>query len=196
MIIFIFRIFQPFPTFFGLKLGHNDISYFFHIFCYFFGILHYASGRNETELYFLFSIFFSLLHPILAWNETIMVIFHFLNFFAIFLEFSITRRVGTERNGTEQNNNFYFLPLSALSNLFWPEIKPYWHFLIFLIYLLFFSNFLLRARRVGTEQNDNFYFLPLSALSNLFWLKIKPLWHFLIFLIYLLFFSNFLLRVG
>ena len=28
-----------------------------------------------------------------------MVFFNFLNFFAILLEFSITRRVGTERNG-------------------------------------------------------------------------------------------------
>ena len=38
----------------------------------------------------------------------------FLNFFALFLEFSITRWVGTKRN-----ENIYFLSFSALSNLFW-----------------------------------------------------------------------------
>ena len=36
----------------------------------------------------------------------------------IFLEFSITCRVGTK-----WNDNFYFLSLSALSNLFWIEMK-------------------------------------------------------------------------
>ena len=30
-----------------------------------------------------------------------MVFFNFFNFFAIFLEFSIARKVGTERNGVE-----------------------------------------------------------------------------------------------
>ena len=48
-----------------------------------------------------------------------MTFFNFLNFVAIFLEFSITRGVGTERN-----DNFRFLSLSALSNLFWLEMKP------------------------------------------------------------------------
>ena len=42
-----------------------------------------------------------------------------LNIFAIFLEFSIMRRVGTERN-----DNFYFLSFSAFFNLFWLKKKP------------------------------------------------------------------------
>ena len=42
-----------------------------------------------------------------------------LNFFAIFLEFSITSRVGTERT-----DNFYFFSFSTFSNLFWLEMKP------------------------------------------------------------------------
>ena len=46
-----------------------------------------------------------------------MIFFNFLNLVAIFLELSITRRVGTEWNW-----NFYFLSLSALSNLFWLEM--------------------------------------------------------------------------
>jgi len=55
----------------------------------------------------------------LAWKEAIMEFFNFLKFFAFFLEFSITRRVGTKRNG-----NFYFLSFSAFSNLFWLEKTP------------------------------------------------------------------------
>ena len=42
-----------------------------------------------------------------------MVFFNFFNLFAIFLEFSITRRVGMKRN-----DNFYFLYFSAFSNYF------------------------------------------------------------------------------
>ena len=49
------------------------------------------------ERHYLFSIFLGIFHPILALNEAIMV---FLNFFAIFLELSTTRQVGTERNET------------------------------------------------------------------------------------------------
>ena len=47
-----------------------------------------------------------------------MMFFNFLNFFAIFLKFSIPDRVGTDRN-----DNFYFHSFSAFSNLFWPEKK-------------------------------------------------------------------------
>ena len=70
-----------------------------------------------------------------------MVFSNFPNFFTIFLEVSIMRRVGTERNynfrseerrvGTEWNGNFYFLSLSALSNLFWLEMMPSWYLLTF-----------------------------------------------------------------
>ena len=49
---------------------------------------------------FLFSLFHGILQPILAENEAVVVFFNFLNFFAIFLEFSISRRVGTEQNET------------------------------------------------------------------------------------------------
>ena len=43
---------------------------------------------------------------------------NFLKIFAIFLEFSVTGRVGTGRNDT-----FYSLSLSAFPNLFWLEKK-------------------------------------------------------------------------
>ena len=41
------------------------------------------------------------------------------NFFAIFLEFSILLRVGTKRNDT-----FYILSFPAFSIRFWLEMKP------------------------------------------------------------------------
>ena len=83
-----------------------------------------------------------------------------MKFFAIFLEFSITRWVGTKRN-----NIFYFLYFSTISNLFWLEMKPQWYFLIFLNFVIFFWNFLLP---VWSEGNGNkifiFLFLGRSQL--------------------------------
>ena len=77
------------------------------------------------------------------------------------------------RNGTERNNNFYFLSFSAFPNLFWLEKKPSWCFLTFWIFLLSFLEFFI-TRHVRTERNDNFYFFSFSAFSNLFWLEMKP----------------------
>ena len=118
-IIFIFSLSQPFPTYFGLERSRNSIFQFFEFFCYFYGIFYYESGRNETEQQFLFSLFLCIFQQILAWNDAIMVFFNFLNFFTIFFEFSLTRRLGTERN-----DNFYFLSFPGLSNLFLLENKP------------------------------------------------------------------------
>ena len=113
-----------------------------------------------------------------------MVFFLFFEFFLLFfLEFSITRQIGKKRN-----NNFYFRPFSAFSNLFWLEMKPQWFF--FFVLVMEFSI----TRRVGMKRNDNFYFLYFSAFSNLFWLEMKPQWYVLIFFFLLLW--NFLLRVG
>ena len=75
--------------------------------------------HKRSLLLFLFSLFRILFQPILARNEFILVFFKFFNFFVIFLEFSITHRVGMK-----QNDNFYFPSLSALSNLFWLEMNP------------------------------------------------------------------------
>ena len=92
---------------------------FLNFFYYFFGIFFYELGRNETERQDLFSFFLDLFQPFLALNEAIMVFFNFLNFFAVFLEFSITRQVGTERN-----DNFYFLSFLAFSKQCWFEMMP------------------------------------------------------------------------
>ena len=78
-------------------------------------------------------------------------IFQFFEFFAIFLEFFITGRVGKKRN-----DNFYFLSFSAFFNLLWLEKMPWWCFLIFWICLLLFCNFLLH---VGQERNRTINFI-------------------------------------
>ena len=68
-----------------------------------------------------------------------------MNFFAFVLEFSITLRVGTKRNG-----KFYILSFSAFSKsiLAWNDAK--------MVLLNFFSIFweFSITRRVGTEWNE------------------------------------------
>ena len=132
MIIFCFPLFQPFPTYFGLKLGHNGVLIFF-------------------------------------------------TFFATFLEFYITRRVGTKRN-----YNFYFQSFSAFSNLFWLEMKPPRYFLNFFIFWLFYWNFILR---VGLERNGTitFVFLRSHPFPTYFGLK----WTLMIFFNFYNFFAIF-----
>ena len=114
-------------------------SDFLNFFAIFFGIFYYRSSINTSE-WFFFPLFLYLSQPILAWKEAMMVFSNFLNFFAIFLEFCIMGQVGTHRN-----DFFYFLFFSAFQNLFWPEMKLWWCFVIFWIFLLFFWNFLFRV---------------------------------------------------
>ena len=112
-----------------------------------------------------------------------MVSFNFLNFVAIFLEFSIMRRVRTERK-----DNFYFPSFTAFSNLFWLEMKPQLYFLIFLIFLLFFQNFPLH---IGQERGGTliFIFSISQPFQTYFGLKCR---HSGIFLNFLNFFAIFL----
>ena len=82
-------------------------------------------------------------------------VFNFWNFFAIFLEFSISRRVGTKRHGT-------IIIIFSLSRPFqtyfaWKEaIVVFFNFLNFFAIFLEFSI----TRRVGTERTGpiNFFF--------------------------------------
>ena len=134
--------------FFGIfyfVLGRNGAEWEF-LFCLFLGLFLPILAWNDAIIVFLnffafvleFSVtrrvgtklndnFYFISFPsfsnlFLAWNEAVMVFFNFLNFFkffSIFLEFPISRRVGTERN-----DNFYFLSFLAFSNLFWLEGMP------------------------------------------------------------------------
>ena len=119
--------------------------------CNFFEIFYYASCRNGTDRRFLFFLFLGIFQPILAWNEAIMVYFNFPNFIAIFLEFSVSRLVGTERK-----DNFYFLSFSAFSNLFWLERSTMVFFNFFNFFTIFFLNFL---SRVVEERNGPIIFI-------------------------------------
>ena len=91
-------------------------------------------------------------------------------FFAIFLKFSLTRTVGTERNGMK-------IFIFSLSHPFPTYFRLKWNhngiFYFFWIFLLFFFEFTI-TRRVGKERTVNFYFFTFSAFSNLFWLEMKP----------------------
>ena len=62
-----------------------------------------------------------------------MVFFNFLDFFAIFLEFSIAGRVGTK-----WNDNFYFLSFTVFSDLFWLENEAVMVFFNFLNFFCYF----------------------------------------------------------
>ena len=97
-----------------------------------------------------------------------MIFFNFYNFFAIFLEFSITRRVVTKLN-----ENYLFSPFLGLFQLTlaWNEaIMVFFNFLDFFAIFLEFSI----TRRVGTKGNENFYFPSFLDFSNLLWLEMKP----------------------
>ena len=131
---FFFRSFSASPNQFWLEMK------IFEFFCYFFGIFNSGSGWNPLERFFLFSLFLGLSQPNFALNEAMMVFSNFLNFFDIFLEFSIPGRVETHRN-----DYFHFQSFSAFRILFLHEKKLWWCFLIFWIFLLFFWNFLLRV---------------------------------------------------
>ena len=110
---FYFRYFSDFSN---LKAWNEAIMVSFN-FSNFFGIFYHVSGWNRTERKdnFNFLSFTALLQRILAWNEATTVFF---NFFVIFLEFSITHRVGAKGN-----HNFYFFSFAAFSCLFSLEMN-------------------------------------------------------------------------
>ena len=92
----------------------------------------------------------------------------FFNFFAIFLEFSITLWVGTK-----QNENIYFLCFSAFSKpilAFNEALLASFNFLNF--FAIFLELYIIRQE--GTKRNDNLYFPSFFAFSKLFWLEMMP----------------------
>ena len=98
---------------------------------------------------------------------TIIVFFYFFEFFTNFIEFSITRRVGTEQIGT--------IIFVSLFLIFFQPILASNEFLMvffnFLNFLLFFLNFL---QHIGQERNGTIFFIcslsqPLPAYFGLKW---------------------------
>ena len=165
MILFIFALSHPFPTYFGLKWSHKGVFEFFWIFLLFFGIFYYSSGKDETKRYFLFSLFLILFQPILVSNEAIKVFFNFLNFFAIFLEFSFTRRIRRK-----WNDIFYLLFFSAFPTYIGFKWSHEGVFKFFEFFWYFFGVFSITCR-VMTKRKDNFHFLSVSWFPTDFGLK-------------------------
>ena len=148
IITFIFPLSQSFPTNFGLKWSDKGIFLIFLLLFRNF-LLRLGYGRNGTII-FIFSLSWSFPTYVgLKWGSN--GIFNFLNFFTVFLEFSITGHVGTNRN-----DNFYFLSFFAFFKLFWLEKMPWWCFLTFWNCFLFFCSFLLC---VGQERNEMITFI-------------------------------------
>ena len=118
--IFIFALSRPFPTFFGLKRSHNGYFYFLNFFTIFFELsLIPRVGTKRNDCFYFLS--FSWPCPTCFGMKWIRNgIFEFLEFFCYFFLIFYYPSGG---NGTERNDNFYFLPLSAFSNLFWFEKK-------------------------------------------------------------------------
>ena len=85
-----------------------------------------------------------------------MVVFNFLNFFAIFFwifYYGLGRK--------DQNDKFFFLSFATCLDPFWLEMKPEWCFLIFWIFFsLFFRIFYSKSGKNG--RNDNFFSLFLD----------------------------------
>ena len=124
-IIFILSLSPPFATYFGLKWSLGIFLFFLLFFLNF--VLRMWLERNGTII-FLFSRF---------------------DFFAIFLEFPITHQPGTERN-----DDFYLLSLSAFSNLLWLEMKLLWYYfnLLNCFFCYFFGIFSYVSGRNETKQ--------------------------------------------
>ena len=92
-----------------------------------------------------------------------------MNFFAIIFEFFVTRRMGTEQNGTIMFIFSLSHPFPSYFCLKWSQN----------VICYFFGIFYYASGR--NVRNDNFYFLPFSSFSNLFWHEMKPEWYFWIF---------------
>ena len=121
-----------------LAWNHAIMVFFIfpNFFYYFFGIFYYASSWYGTERYFLFSLF-SWPFPSnfgLKWSHNGIFLF-----FPLFLEFCISRRVGTERNG----NTIFIFALSRPFPTFFGLKRSHNRYFFFWIFLQFFLNYLL-----------------------------------------------------
>ena len=114
-------LFSLFPILFQPILTWNEFVMvffnFFNFFLFFWNFLLCVGQERNGRIIFIFSIS----HPFttyygLKWIHNGI----FFNFFSIFFEFPITRWEGTERN-----DNFYFISFTSFSNLFSPEMLRY-----------------------------------------------------------------------
>ena len=144
-------------------------------------ILFFWNFLNQVRSERTLNQFFSpLSRPILAWNIAGMVFFIYLfYFYTIFLKFSKPGWVGTD----SKSEIFLFFLIVSLPVPFWLEIKLEWFFLTlvrtlnqFLIFILFFGNFLTLVRLERTRKDFFFFFFSFSASPFAFWLEIMSEW--------------------
>ena len=109
---------------------------FLNFFTIFLGIFLPESSINGIQDEFFFFLFFGLSCPVLAKNIAGMRFFNFLILFFLFFRNCL---LGSIMNGIREEN--FFLAFSAYLIPFWLKIMPERGFLIFWIFLLFFSQF-------------------------------------------------------
>ena len=152
-----------------------------------------SPGRVWTKIgtNFFFSLFFGLSTPVLAKSNSGKRFFNFLIFFTIFFGIFLLW-LGKNRI----QDQIFFLSFSAYLNPFWQKIMPERGFLIFWIFLLFFSEFS-SPGRVGTKIGTNFVFSLFFGLSTPVLAKSNSGKRFFNFLIFFTFsFGIFLLWLG
>jgi len=120
-------------------------------------------GRVWTEFGTkFFFLCFGLSHPVLEKNNAGKRYFNFLNFFTIFFRIFLP---GSSMNGIRDFNFFFFV--SVYLTPFWLKILPGRGFIIFWIFLLFFSEFS-SLDRVWTEFGTKIFFSLFWPISSRF----------------------------
>ena len=100
---------------------YNFLNFF--AICLEFSLTHWVGTKRNETIICIFVFFSAISNQFLLQKMPQLFFSNFLNFIAIFYEFSISRRVGTKRN-----DNFYFPCFSVYSNLLWLEMKPQRYF--------------------------------------------------------------------
>jgi len=175
-----FRIFLPGSSMNGIR----DYNFFFSVSVYLFPFwLKIIPGRGfiifwifllffsefsspdrvwtefGTKIFFLF---FGLTHTVLAKNNSGKRFYKFLNFFTIFFRIFFP---GSSMNGFRDYN--FFFSVSVYLIPFWLKILPGRGFIIFWIFLLFFSEFS-SPDRLWTEFGTKIFFSLFSPISSRF----------------------------
>ena len=114
-----------------------------------------------------------------------MVLFNFLNFFALLFEIFYSRSSSKGRN-----EKFFFLSFSTCADLFSLEMKPEWCFLIFWIFLPFFFG-IFYSGSSRTDRNNNCFFSLSRPVPTRFGLKWSLNCPFLFFVFICFFFGIF-----
>ena len=129
----------------------------FEFFCY---LLRNAQARVVKKCFLT-----NLCRPVSTGNEARMMLLNFLNIFAIFWEIL---KLGSGKKGSKLEKNFH--SFSACPDPFRLEMNPGWCFLIFWIFLLFYSE-IYHSGQVKTVSNEKIFFTHFRPFPTQFCLK-------------------------